>query len=465
MARRYDYDLVVIGGGPAGYVAAIRASQAGAGVACIEKDHLGGVCTNVGCIPTKAMVHAARTILEIKAAKKIGIAVSDVQLDYGQLLEHRGAVVERLRGGIQTLLKANGVELIRGVASLEDAHTVAVDGEGGGRSVSGEKLLIATGSKSLELPIAPVDEKVILSSRGALELEELPESLIIVGGGYIGCEFASIFSALGVELTVVEIMDRLLPEMDEDCGREVEKLLKKAGCNVLTGTGLQGAKKTKGGVTAALSDGSKLKAQKMLVCVGRAPAGEGLGAEKIGIKAAERGGIAVNEHMQTSLPHVYAAGDVTGHIMLAHVATREATVAAAHATGKLTAKMSYRVVPACAFTIPQVASVGMTEQQAREKVGEVIVKKFPMRSLGMARVSGMTEGFAKMVCDAGSREVLGVHIACAEASSLIAEAALGMQLEITAEELAQTIHAHPTMPESLQEAAEAVIGKPVNWSG
>jgi len=464
MGKAYDYDIAVIGGGPGGYVAANRAAQLGAKVALIERGQLGGVCTNVGCIPTKALVRAARALLQARRAEKLGLRSEGLSLDFARTAEHRDDVVQTLRKGVASLLKANGVELVRGGASFEDEHTLKVSGSDAG-SLSAEKVFIATGSGAVELPEAPFDgERVIDSSVGVL-LEELPQSLLIVGAGYIGCEFAGAFTAFGVEITLVEMMDRILPEMDEDCAREVHKQLKKQGCTVLTGARLSGMKKGKSSVTAMLSSGDEVKAEKALLCVGRRPSAGGLDLEKVGVETDEKGGIAVNEHMQTSQPHIYAIGDATGRILLAHVASQQGLVAAAHATGSITAAMDYGVVPACAFTFPEVASVGLRAEEARQQGIEVSVKKFPFRALGKAHVDAETDGFVKMLAEPTTGRLLGVHIAAEDASSLVAEAALALRLECTAEELAATIHAHPTLPESLREAAEGLVGLPVNWSG
>ncbi len=465
MGKNYDFDVAVIGGGPAGYVAAIRAAQLGARAALIEKSHLGGVCTNAGCIPTKVLIHAASLLLQLEHGEKFGIHAGDVRLDFKQLAARRDEVVARLRKGVESLLKLNKVELLRARASFEDDHTLSLSLGGKREKLTAQRIMIASGSGPVGLPAAPFDGERVIDSTGAVNMESLPESLLIVGAGYIGCEFAGAFSALGVQVTVVELLERIMPEMDADCSREVARLLKKRGAKILTSTSIEKLDRKKDAVTALLSSGEQVTARKAIICVGRRPNSDRLGLENAGVKTGERGEVTVNEHMQTSRPHIYAIGDVTGGIMLAHVASREATVAAAHATGALTARMDYRVVPACAFTFPEIASVGMTEQEAKGQVGEVIVKKFPMRALGRAHVEGRTEGFVKIIADGRTREVLGVHIACERASSLIAEAALGMELEVTAEELARTIHAHPTMPESLREAAEGILGLPVNWAG
>jgi dihydrolipoamide dehydrogenase len=463
MSENYDYDVAVIGAGPAGYVAGIRAAQLGARTCVIEKGQLGGCCTNVGCIPTKALWHAAGLILEAKQADGFGVDCADVALDYDGVAAHRDAVVEKLRGGIKALLAGNEVELIQTAASFADPHTLRLEGQDG--SLTARNVIVATGSKSIELPMAPFDHELVISSDDAVLAGELPESIVIVGGGYIGVEFASIYAAFGVEVTIVEALERLLPGIDEDCAREVTKALKKGGVSIHTGAQLEGVSKHNGGVRGKLSNGKEVTGRQVLVCVGRQPSCEGLEVEKAGLAAGAVGGLSVNEHMQTCRPHIYAVGDVAGDPLLAHVGSHEGIVAASHATGTITAAMDYRVVPACVFSFPEVATVGMSEEHAAQAAEEVVVKKFPFRALGKAHVMGATDGFVKMICDGRNGELLGVHICGAQASSLLGEAALALRLECTAEELAETIHAHPTMPEALREAAEGVIGLPVNWMG
>ncbi|NLW50081.1 MAG: dihydrolipoyl dehydrogenase [Candidatus Brocadiaceae bacterium] len=461
----YDFDVAVIGAGPAGYVAGIRAAQLGANACVIDKGELGGCCTNVGCIPTKALWHAANLLQQMRHADEAGIDVTGLTLNYAAAAARRDAVVAKLRGGIKALLAANKVEHVRAAARFEDAHTLALEGDGPDR-LRARHVIIATGSQSVELPSAPFDHEVIWDSGDAVTANELPESVIIVGGGYIGVEFAGLYSAFGVEVTVVEALDRILPGVDLDCARVVVRRLKKAGAALHPGTKLESVARDGGGVRARLSDGREVSAQRMLVCVGRRPYFAGLAPEAAGIEPGKARRIEVNEHMQTSQPHVYAVGDVVGDPQLAHVASQEAVVAAAHATGSITAAMDYRVVPACVFASPEVAMVGMGEEQAREAVGEhVVVKKFPLQALGKAHVIGDTDGFVKMIADGRRGELLGVHACGPMASAVLGEAALALQLECTAEELAATIHAHPTLPEALREAADGVVGPPINWRG
>ena len=465
MGKEYDYDVTVIGGGPGGYSAAIRASQLGARAAVVERGELGGVCTNVGCIPTKVLVHAAKFLTHVEKASELGVEVPEHSFDFAKLAARRDEVVGTLRKGIGSLLKGNKVELIRGEASFKDDHVLKIASEDGEIEISSEKIFVATGSVAADLPIMKADGETVMTSAHAIRLTELPESIIVVGGGYIGCEFAGVLSKFGVDVKVVEVLDHVLPWMDPECGQEVARRLKKGGVDIYTSTKVEDCSVGDGGVKVGLSEGDDLEAEKGLLCVGRKPQTEGLNLEAAGLEAAENGALEVNEHMQTSVPHIYAIGDVTGKHLLAHVALHEATTAAAHATGTLTASMDYRVVPACVFTFPEIATVGISEEEARESYEDVIVKKFPMRALGRAHIEGETDGFVKMIAHPETRELLGVHIAAVDGSSLIAEAALALELEATADELAETIHAHPTMPEAVSQAAEGVIGLPIDWMG
>ncbi len=465
--REFDCDIAVVGSGPAGYVAAIRAAQLGADSVVIEKGPAGGVCTNTGCIPTKALLHTARLRLMLERASDTGLDVSGAEFDFSKTAAHRDAVVEKLRGGVESLLQANKVRMVRGQASFADPHTLKVkSAEGGNHStLSASRIIIASGSRPTPLPGVEFDGDLVIDSSGAVGLNELPGSILIVGGGYIGCEFAAAFAAMGVEVSVVEMLDRLLPLMDGDCSKEATRRLKKMGVDVGTGVKLEELQPVSGGIEARLSGDKTIKAEKALISVGRKPSTEGLALEAAGVELAGDGAIAVNEHMQTGREHIYAIGDVTGGIMLAHCGSHEGTVAAEHATGTLSAAMDYRVVPACVFTIPEVATVGVTEEKAEEDGLEVEVKKFPLRFLGKALIDGAGEGFVKMIAEARTGELLGVHIVAADASSLIGEAALALKLETTAAELADCIHAHPTMPESLMETAQGLTGRPVNWLG
>jgi dihydrolipoyl dehydrogenase len=466
MSDTFDYDIAVIGAGPAGYVAAIRAAQLGAQVCIIEKGALGGTCTNIGCIPTKAMRHSAHVLLTALEGAKFGVNAGGAVLDFAAAAAHRDGVIAKLTGGIKGLLKGNKVDLIVGAASFEDAHTLAVaSGDETPRLVTAEKVFIATGSVPIDLPMAKFDHEHILDSGDMLTATTLPESLIIVGGGYIGIEFAGIYAACGVPVTVVEALDDILPGSDPDCAKIVRKNLKKRKVKLLTGAALESVEVAADGVTAKLAGDKEVSAAAMLVCVGRRADCTGLAAENAGLEVGDRGELAVDEHMQTTVPHIYAIGDVTGGPLLAHVGSQEGLVAAAHAMGSITAKMDYAVVPACVFSFPELASVGMTEERAAEVVGDIVVKKFPFVALGKAHIQGATDGLVKLIACAATGKLLGAHICGEDASTMLAEATLALQLECTAEELAHTIHAHPTMAEALSEAAEGVIGQPINWKG
>jgi dihydrolipoamide dehydrogenase len=465
MSQKHDFDIAVIGAGPAGYVAGIRAAQLGASTCVIEQSQLGGVCTNVGCIPTKALWQSARMLTGLERAAEGGIRTSGAQTDYAAAGRRRDKIVATLRNGIKSLLSANGVQVFQAHASFADPHTLHLKGPDLERDLTAGKFVIATGSQPIELRAVPFDHQTIIDSSDAVLSNELPQSLLIVGGGYIGVEFAGIFSVLGMEVTMVEALERLLPGIDADCAAVVTKTLEKRSVKVHAGTSIEEARKDGAGAVARLSNGVRVQAQRVLVCVGRRPDCTGLDIEKAGLKTGEKSQIPVNRHMQTSQPHIYAAGDVVGDPLLAHVASHEAIVAVSHATGKLTAAMDYRVVPACMFAFPEIGTVGMSEEQAARVTDQVVVKKFPFRALGKAHITGQTDGFVKMIADGKTGELLGVHICGNEASCLLGEATLALKLQCTADELADTIHTHPTLPEALREAAEGIIGLPINWRG
>jgi len=465
MSRDYDFDVAVIGSGPAGYVAGIRAAQLGASACVIEKGRLGGVCTNAGCIPTKVLWHTAGVALELEKAHELGLDVGDASVNWPRVAERRDGIVETLRNGIRGLLKGSNVKLIRGEASFADPHRLAIASEEGTDELTAEKIIVATGSRPVELPNVPFDHELVIDSSDAVGADELPGSVVIIGGGYVGLEFAGIYAACGVDVTIVEALDRLLPAMDEDCAREATKFLKKRKVPIHTGVTLDEVEPGEAGVKGKLSDGTEVSGEKMLVCVGREPDCSGVNIEAVGIEREANGAIPVNEHMQTSQPHIYAVGDLNGRLMLAHVGSQEGLVAAAHATGTISAAMNYRVAPACVFVRPEIAVVGLSEEEARQVADEIVVKKFPFRALGKAHVIDETDGLVKMVCDAETGQVLGVHMAGPRASTLLGEAALAVQLECTAEEIADTIHAHPTLAEALKEVAGGVVGMPINWRG
>lgn len=471
-----NYDVLVLGGGPGGYVAAIRAAQLGARTALVEERELGGTCLNRGCIPTKALVESARAFSIARRGAEFGVACSDVRPDYARMSQRKDEVCSRLRKGVQSLLEKNKVELIAGRGRLADRHTIEVASAGasdraqgcpgetrtGGepRKVSAQHLILATGSEPLKLDGFPFDGRSVLTSDDALRLQEVPKSLLVVGGGYIGVEWASIFGELGARVTIVEMMDQLLPRSDADLAKELFRIFKKSGMDIHLQTQVRSVKVKDGGVTCELSSGSSVVAEKVLVSVGRALNSSDIGLEAAGVKS-ERGAILIDEHCRTNVPNIYAIGDVTGKILLAHVASRQGIIAAECATGR-ERKMDYRVVPSCVFTRVEIGSVGMTSAECAVAKIEVKESRFPFMALGKAQAIGETQGWAKIIAEAKSGEVLGVHLIGAHASDLIAEAGLAMAMEATVEEIAHTIHAHPTMPEALSEAALAWLGRGIH---
>ncbi len=453
-----EFDLLVIGAGPGGYHAAIRAAQLGLKVACAEMEKVGGVCLNVGCIPTKALLHAGEEVAASKHAAEFGLTFGDTKLDLAKLNSWKDGIVSKLTGGVAGLFKANKVTHLVGQATFVDAHTVQV----GGTQYTAKTIIVATGSEPARLPGLDVDQKSIVDSTGALVLpEKIPARMLCVGGGVIGFEFAHIYNNLGSEVTIIEFMPSVIPGADTGAVAAYRKIIEKQGIKIQT--------QTKANIAQVQSDGSVVveienvatgeKRQetfdRVLVAVGRRPRSTGLNLEAVGITP-ERGFISVNTKMQTSVPHIYAIGDVTGNPMLAHKAMKEGLVAAAVIAGDSSAEQDAVAIPGVVYTSPELAWVGLTEDEARAKGYQVKTGQFPFSASGRAMTLQSTEGFVKMVIDADSDVVLGVHIVGPHASDMLGEASLALEMGATTEDIALTIHAHPTLGESILEAAEAV---------
>lgn len=459
-------DLIVIGSGPGGYVAAIRAAQLGLKVAVVEKDdRYGGTCLLRGCIPTKALLHTAEVLDQARVAATFGVRVADVSVDIGAAQEYKRGVVDKNAKGVQFLFKKNGVEGIRGFGRVAGPTSVEVTLDGESRTLEARNIIVATGSVPRDLPFAVPDGEKILNSDHLLDLERVPQSLVVLGGGAVGCEFASIYASFGSEVTLVEMLPRLLPIEDDEVSKELSRSFRKRKIRSLTDTKLSSVEATDSGVRLVLEPAGKvaqtLEAEMLLVAVGRAPVTEGLGLEELGIEL-DRGYVGVNDFMQTAVPSIYAIGDVVDTPWLAHVASAEGILAVEHLAGEAARPINYDHVPSCTYCDPEVGSVGLTEREAKERGYEVASGKFPFTALGKASILGKTAGFVKVVRETRYDELLGVHIIGAHATDLIAEAGVALQLESTTEELLRTMHAHPTMSEAVAEAAHAATGPAIH---
>ena len=447
--------VVVIGAGPAGYVCAIRLAQLGQQVTVVEKDYLGGTCLNVGCIPSKAMIAAGALMDKVRHAAAMGITVDGMQLELPKLVEWKEGIVKRLTGGVGILLKQNGVEHVAGSARIVGPGAVEVDGQ----RLECDDVVIATGSVPVSIPGFDIDEDRVWSSTGALVPDRIPEHLLVIGGGYIGLELGILYRRLGSQVTVVEFTDGALPGQDRDCVKIIERSLKKAKIKLLTRHAAKGfeANGGKSYVKVEKRDGGDdtIECDQILCTVGRRPFTDGLGLETVGLKPDERGFLAVDRQMRTGVPGFYAIGDVAGQPMLAHKGSKEGLVAAAVIAGQAE-EYDARCVPAVIFTAPEMASVGLQEDEAKEAGHEIRVGQFPFAASGRAMSLMETDGFVKIVADAATDEVLGVHMVGPEVTELIAEATLAIEMGATAEDIARTIHAHPTLPEAVMEAAESV---------
>lgn len=454
-----NYDLVVIGAGPGGYVAAIRAAQLGMRVACIDRQFFGGTCLNIGCIPSKALLDSTERLYEAKTKlAHHGIHIEKMSVDLPAMLARKDQVVKQLTGGVGYLFKKNKIDGLIGQARIAGPGTVEVKSASGTQTLKTKRILIATGSVPVELPGLPFDGKYVISSTEALSLPEVPRKLVVVGGGYIGLEMGSVWLRLGSEVLVLEFTEGILPLMDNELAVQLQRMLEKQGMKFQFKTGATRAIVENGKVRVAWKSGDQSGeeiADKVLVATGRKPATDGLGLKEIGVATDAKGFVKIDDHFATSVPGIWAIGDVVGGLMLAHKAEEEGIAAVEIMAGKA-GHVNYRTVPGVVYTHPELAQVGLTEAEAKKEGHEVRVGKFPMSANGRAKSIDETEGVVKIVADAKTDRLLGVQILSAHASDMIAECVMAMEMAASAEDIARTNHAHPTLPEAIKEAAMAV---------
>ena len=463
-----SYDVIFIGGGPAGYIGAIRSAQLGMSVAVVEKEGLGGTCVLWGCIPAKALLESASLATKIShTAKDFGITVGDVKLDYGVAMKRSRAVSNQNSKGVEYLFKKNKITWIKGTGKITAKNGVSVKVDGGKEEKHDAKkaIVVSTGSRVKGLPQIGLElnKSTVISSDEALILEQAPKTMAIIGAGAVGCEFADVFTAFGTQVTLIEVLPGILPLEDADCGTELTRSFKKRKIDVLSGAKVSNVKVGKNSVTMSIDIGGKkqdLEVEKVLVAAGRAPVIEDIGIKELGVQLTDRGFIKINERMETSVKGIYAIGDVAGAPMLAHKGMREGVVFAEYLAGKQHVHpVNYGNIPNATYCHPEVASIGLTEAQVKEKKIDYKVGKFPFMASGRARTSGETEGFVKVIRDAKYGEILGAHIIGAHATELIHELAVARENEFTVEEVALAIHAHPTLSEAVNEAALGVLGR------
>ena len=457
------YDVAIIGAGPGGYVAAIRGSQLGGRICLIEQNEVGGACLQQGCIPTKALISSTDLLRKFQAAEEYGISLGcPIKPDLAKMMARKDQIVTNLTKGIKALLKSQGITLIKGQAAIEAPGTIRVNEESGTpQVVEAQKVIIATGSKPGSVPGLELDGVRIISSDDAVRLREIPERLLIVGAGAIGCEFAFIFKPLGSNITMVELMPQALPQEDTEIARTLERELKKNKIKLFTNNKVESLREEGSDLIATLTNGQEITADKILVSIGRAVNVAGLGLERLGVHRGTRGEISANNRMETNIPGIYAIGDVVGGAMLAHVASAEGLVAVENALGGHK-EMDYTVVPAGIFTSPEIGRVGLTEREAQEKGYTIKTGRFPLRALGKAQAMGELAGLVKLVADAQTDKLLGAHIIGPSATDLIHEAALAIQQGIPAKALAELIHSHPTLSEGIMEAAHSLYGQAIH---
>ena len=461
-----EFDLVVIGAGPGGYTAAIRATQLGMTTAIVEKGKtLGGTCLNVGCIPSKALLSSTELYHEAQKQFAVhGISAEGLSMDVGKMMKRKDGVVRKMSRGVDFLMNKNGIERVVGLGRIAGPDEVEVTGDAGRQRLKAKRILIATGSRVAGLPFLEFDGETVLSSDDAIALGQAPESMAVIGGGAIGLELGSVWARLGTAVTVVELLPRIAATFDDDITQALQKLLQRQGLKFHLGSGVESVERTGGGIQLTAAKGDEklvLEAEKVLVAVGRKPNTEGLGAAEAGVELDERGCIKTDAEWQTSVPGIYAIGDVVAGPMLAHKAEQEAIAAVERMAGK-PGSVNYDVIPSVIYTAPELAAVGLTEAEAKANGNEIAVGTFPFQANGRAVAGGHADGLAKVIADKAAGRVLGAQILSANASELIAEAVLLMELAGNAEDLARTIHAHPTMSEGLREAAHIAIGEPLH---
>jgi dihydrolipoamide dehydrogenase len=463
-----QFDVTVIGAGPGGYTAAIRAAQLGLKTAIVERDKdLGGTCLLRGCIPTKEYLHSAGLADKLKHAAEFGLEIADWKVNFVSVWQRKNKIVSQLSKGVEFLMKKNRITVFKGQGKLAGKGKVTVQGaDGGSQTIETKNVIIATGSAPRLLPGMSVQAPRVVTSDELLELQRIPKSMVVLGAGAVGVEFASVFNHFGSEVTVMELLPRIVPIEDEEVSKELTRVFRKRKISVMADTRFQSVKVNTDNVEITYTDKNdkegKITCETLLVAVGRRPVTDGLGVENTRIEM-DRGYIKVDDLMRTAEPNVYAIGDVIPTPWLAHVAAKEGCVAAEHIAGKNPRPLNYLHVPNCTYCEPEIGSVGHTEARAKEKGYEIKVGKFPFSALGKAKILGETDGFVKVIADAKYDEVLGVHIIGPHATDLLAEACVAMGLEATAEELGRIMHAHPTLSESVMEAAEAVHGMAINF--
>jgi len=460
--KKMDYQVGILGGGPGGYVCALRAAQLGLSVVLIEGDRLGGTCLNRGCIPTKALVKSADLYREMEHAEEFGLFFGEKRVDYGAVVARKDNIVNTLVGGVEKLMKAANIRVVKGWGEFKEVGQLLVMTEDGVELIRVENVILATGSVPIRIPIPGADLPGVGTSDEFLEEKELPKRLVVIGGGVIGLEFASIYKAFGVQVSVVEMLPTLLPTIDEEIPKRLTPLLKRSGIEIFTKTAVRGIRQEGAGLVVQVEDGKGIRdipADRVLLSTGRRPSLRGIDVDNLGLET-EKGVVKVNAQMQTNLPHVYAIGDLVGGIMLAHVASSEGIAAVEHIAGR-SVEINYKAIPSAIFTHPEIASVGHTEQELKASGKIYRASKFPFSANGKALALGESIGLVKILAD-HEGVIVGASIMGPQASSLIAELVLAVEKGLRAEDIARTVHAHPTLPEAIMEAAHGIDGKPLH---